>query len=354
MKFLQESSQIFRQTGLHVRTGVSFMLPFLLIGGFIGSLAALGTQSSTSPVWPLFKQIGGLGISYFIVVMAGYISYSIADNAGIAPGLIIGFLAKQSDTGYLGALLGGLLAGYATRMIMQIKLPELWRTTWGMIAPVFSTLLVALFICFVVASPVAWLMGMIKDLLYSLEKSGGAGLGAAMGVLGGLDFGGPFSKVQSTFATAVMDMKIYTPLGITAAFVTVPPLGMCLAAGLAPSLYSAGERQYAKQSWLYAFIGGFTEIVIPLAVGDLAKVTIASICGCVVSGTIAGWTGLKLFTPVLGLPQWFFFDRPWLYWISLVPGVLTVALTVNFLKAMGGRPPSNGADRPAGGKEVMP
>jgi|GEM_PF-1381127 len=332
MKFLEETKAVWKNAGLHFRTGVSFMLPFLLIGGFIGSLASLGGRLGTSPLWPMLKQVGEIGISYFIVVMAAYISYSIADNSGIAPGLVVGFLAQKSGVGYLGAVLGGLLVGYLTHMFNRIELSELWRSTWGMVAPVFSTLIVALFLTFVIGTPVAWLMNQLKGVLFSLEKQGGAFLGAAMGVLGGLDFGGPFSKTQSTFATAVMEMKIYTPLGITAAFVTVPPLGMCLAVRLAPRLYSEKERGYAKQSWIYALIGGFTEIVIPLAAGDLVRVTAASVCGCVVTGVAAGWFALKLYTPVLGVPQWFFFDQPLVYWGSLALGVVTVALVVNFLK----------------------
>jgi len=338
MNFAGETKNVFKNIGLHFRTGVSYMLPFLLIGGFIGSLASLGGLVSKARIWLVLKQVGDIGVSYFIVVMAAYIAYSIAGNAGIAPGLIIGFLAKQTDVGYLGALLGGILVGYATHMLMQVKMPQLLRSTWGMIAPVFGALAVALLLVFVVGTPVTWLMQKIKVFLFSLESRGGAILGAAMGVLGGLDFGGPFSKVQSTFATAVMNMKIYTPLGITGAFVTVPPLGMCLGVGLAPRLYTENERNYAKQSWVYALLGGFTEIVIPLAAGDLLRVTIASVCGCVVTGVIAGWFSLKLFTPVLGLPQWFFYDQPLVYWMSLAAGVLTVAGVANTLKRWGKRP----------------
>lgn len=338
MSFVSETKNVFKNTGLHFRTGVSYMLPFLLIGGFIGSLASLGGLVSKARIWSVLKQIGDIGVSYFIVVMAAYIAYSIASNAGIAPGLIIGFLAKQTEVGYLGAVLGGILVGYATRMLMQVKMPQLLRSTWGMIAPVFGTLVVALLLVFMIGVPVTWMMQKIKEFLFSLESRGSAALGAAMGVLGGLDFGGPLSKVQSTFATAVMDMKIYTPLGITGAFVTVPPLGMCLGVRLAPHLYTENERTYAKQSWLYALIGGFTEIVIPLAAGDLLRVTIASVCGCVVTGVIAGWFSLKLFTPVLGLPQWFFYDQPLIYWMSLLPGVLTVAVIANTLKRWGKRP----------------
>jgi PTS system fructose-specific IIC component/fructose-specific PTS system IIC-like component len=328
-----ETRAVFRDSALHFRTGVSFMLPFLLIGSFMGSLAAVLGGDRTE-IGRIFRTAGVIGVDNFVVVMAGYIAFSIGDNAAIAPGLLIGFLAKQLGLGYLGALLAGFGVGYAVRLLGTIKVGELWRSVWGMLAPVVATVLVALFMALVVRRPVALVTKAMTGFLYSLGSRQNALLGAVMGALGGLDFGGPFSKVQSTFATAVMDAKVYVPLGITGAFVTVPPLGMCLATRLAPRLYSESEMAYAKQSWLFALIGGFTEIVIPLATGDMWRVTAASVLGCVVTGTIAGFYELKLYTPVLGLPQWFFYDRPWVYLGALVPGVIVVALAANTLKSL--------------------
>ena len=81
-------------------------------------------------------------LTYFVPIMAAFTAYSITDTPGIAPGFIVGILAQQIDTGYLGALLGGILVGYATYMLMKIQLPEILQSTWGFIAPVFSTLIV--------------------------------------------------------------------------------------------------------------------------------------------------------------------------------------------------------------------
>merc|ERR1711991_788227 len=120
-------------------------------------------------------------------------------------------------------------------------------------------------------------MESISSFLSSLGEEGSAIMGGVMGFLGGIDYGGPFSKTQSTFATAVMDLDLYVPLGICGSIVIIPPLGMCLATFLQPKLYTKVERKYAKSSWIYSIIGGFTEIVIPLAVGDLVRVTIATV-----------------------------------------------------------------------------
>ena len=55
MKFWKETKEIFVNTGLHFRTGVSYMLPVILIGGMVGSLAVLGgTEFSDDSIWLAF------------------------------------------------------------------------------------------------------------------------------------------------------------------------------------------------------------------------------------------------------------------------------------------------------------
>ena len=101
------------------------MLPILLIGGMVGSLAVLGGGSyEDGSIWKIFKDVGTIGLTYFVPIMAAYTAYSISDTPGIAPGFIVGVLAQQIDTGYLGALLGGILVGYATYMLMKLELPS--------------------------------------------------------------------------------------------------------------------------------------------------------------------------------------------------------------------------------------
>ena len=157
MDFWKETGNIFRETGTHFRTGVSYMLPILLIGGMVGSLAVLGGGSyEDGSIWKIFKDVGTIGLTYFVPIMAAYTAYSISDTPGIAPGFIVGVLAQQIDTGYLGALLGGILVGYATYMLMKLELPEILQSTWGFIAPVFSTLIVVVYISLVRQLPGLW------------------------------------------------------------------------------------------------------------------------------------------------------------------------------------------------------
>lgn len=338
MEFWKETKEVFKETGLHFRTGVSYMLPVILIGGMLGSLAVFGGPNiEDDSIWKVFKDLGVIGLKYFVPIMAAYTAYSISDTPGIAPGFIVGILAQQIGTGYLGALLGGILVGYVTYMLLKIELKPILQSTWGFLAPVISTLVISLFLVYVIGAPIAALMDFLAEFLGSLNESGTSTMGAVMGFLGGIDYGGPFSKTQSTFATAVMDIDLFIPLGICGSIVTVPPLGLCLATFLRPKLFTKTEREYAKKSWIYAIVGGFTEIVIPLAIGDLLRVTIATVIGSTLAGFLAGYFLLELSTPVLGIAQWFFYNKPLVFVLCVVVGSVTTALVVNFLKGISNR-----------------
>ena len=92
MNFWKDTVNIFKETGTHFRTGVSYMLPILLIGGMVGSLAVLGGGDySDGSIWKIFKDVGAIGLKYFVPIMAAYTAYSISDTPGIAPGFIVGF-----------------------------------------------------------------------------------------------------------------------------------------------------------------------------------------------------------------------------------------------------------------------
>ena len=72
----------------------------------------------------LFFIIGKTAFMFFVPALAGYIAYAIADRPGIAPGFVMGGLAanlfdvtdgrqpgRLPATGFLGAIVGGVLAG---------------------------------------------------------------------------------------------------------------------------------------------------------------------------------------------------------------------------------------------------
>ena len=284
------------------------MLPMLIVGCIAMQIVVL-VNPGDSAFWNVFKDIAEIAMTYFVPIMAAFTAYSIADNPGLVPGFICGILAQRNDMGYLGAFLGGLLAGYFTHILSSTEVHEKISSIWGSIIPVIST------------------------IMLNLGKLGGSIMGAIIGLLGGLDYGGMLSKIQSTFSTIAISESIFTPLGICGAAVTVPPLGMCLGIYLAPKLYNEEQREYARDNWATAIIAGFTEVVIPFAMEEPKIVTVATVTGSMITGIIAGAMELKLYVPILGIPQWFFYDKPLVFAFSSITGIVTVAIIANFLKA---------------------
>jgi len=64
-------------------TGVSYMLPFVVAGGILIALSfAFGIHAADvegSLAWALMKIGGGTAFALMVPILAGYISYSIAD-----------------------------------------------------------------------------------------------------------------------------------------------------------------------------------------------------------------------------------------------------------------------------------
>lgn len=63
-------------------------------------------------------------------------------------------------------------------------------------------------IVFILAMPCNFITDKIVEILVNLGQIGGSMMGAAIGLLGGLDYGGMISKVQSTFSTIAISENI--------------------------------------------------------------------------------------------------------------------------------------------------
>jgi PTS system fructose-specific IIC component len=73
----------------------------------------------------LMKIGGASAFALMVPILAGYISFSIADRPGLAPGLIGGMLASSLGAGFLGGIVAGFLAGYSAKWVAQnVKLPQ--------------------------------------------------------------------------------------------------------------------------------------------------------------------------------------------------------------------------------------
>jgi PTS system fructose-specific IIC component len=298
----------------HLLTGVSYMLPMVVAGGLIIALSfAIGGIYQEGELAQALAQIGGAtAFKLMVPLLAGYISFSIADRPGLVPGMIAGMLADSMGAGFLGGIVGGYLAGYlALLLIKSIRLPQnLEALKPILIIPLISSLLAGLAMIFVIGSPVASLMHWLSDWLSGMQTANAVILGAVLGGMMCTDMGGPINKAAYAFGVGLISSQQYGPMAAIMAAGMVPPLAMAISTWLARNKFAPSERE----GGMAAFILGLcfiSEGAIPFAARDPIRVLPVCILGGAVTGGLSMFVGAKLMAPHGGL------------FVLAIPGAIT-------------------------------
>ena len=221
----------------HLMSGVSQMLPFVIGGGILIALAFLIDQVMGVPQDQLsslgsyhvlaaqFKTIGGVAFGFMLPVLAGYIGFSIAEKPGFVAGFIAGSIASSGSafgniaygaakgelpaavsSGFLGALVGGFLAGGVV-LLLRKALAGLPRSLDGirsiLLLPLLGVGLTG-FLMFLINIPMAAINTGLNNFLSSLSGSSAVLLGLLVGGMMAVDMGGPVNKAAYVFATGTL------------------------------------------------------------------------------------------------------------------------------------------------------
>ncbi|EOD01534.1 PTS fructose transporter subunit IIC [Caldisalinibacter kiritimatiensis] len=328
----------------HLMTGVSYMIPFVAAAGLMLALSSIIGKITlgTATVWldeyagtfaNTINKIGGMGFSLLIPIIAGYISYSVADKPGIAPGMIGGVLANQMKAGFIGGIVVGLFAGYLVKWMKEnIKLPvALMPLLTIILIPLGATLIVTLVFYYVIGEPIAGLMAFLENWLKGMQGGSKILLGVILGAMMAFDMGGPLNKTAVAFAFGMYASNIYEPNTAIHIAVSVPPLGMWLATKLAPKKYSESEITAANPAAVMA-IFGITEGTIPFAMADPFRVIPAIMIGTATATGLAAFFDIINPVTLAFFLSWPFVNKPILYGVCMIVGMLVTALVVNALK----------------------
>jgi PTS system fructose-specific IIC component len=277
----------------HLMTGISHMLPLIVAGGLLIAISFAFDIHSNDPenaatfAGRLFS-IGAGAFTLFLPVLAGYISYSIADRPGLAPGLVGGYLAGVVETGFLGAILAGFLAGYATRYLAtHINLPQaLAGLKPVLILPLSATLIVGLGMYYVIGEPISWLQDQLTSALEDMQGSNAALLGAVLGAMMAFDMGGPLNKVAYAFSVGLIASEVREPMAAVMAAGMTPPLALSLATVLFPGRWLPDEREAGKAAAVLGLCF-ITEGAIPFAARNPARIIPALMVGSAVAGALS-------------------------------------------------------------------
>ena len=299
-KASQTRSDLYR----YLMNGVSHMIPFVVTGGLLIALAlAIGGEPTEAgmaipagSMWNQILEVGVVAFTLMIPILSGYIAYAIADRPGLAPGLIGGWIANngsfygaEAGTGFIGAIIAGLLVGYFVKWVTSINYHKFIQPLVPiMIAPITGSLFIAGLFIFVIGAPIASLMDGLTAMLTSLSTGNVVLLGIVLGGMAGFDMGGPFNKVAFLFSVGMIASGQTQFMGAMACAIPVAPLGMAMATvlGRKLDLFESSEIEAGKASGAMGLVG-ISEGAIPFAAQDPMSVIPANVLGSMVAAVMA-------------------------------------------------------------------
>lgn len=353
----------------HLMSGVSQMLPFVIGGGIMIAIAflidnimgvpkdQLSNLGSYHELAALFKNVGNVAFNFMLPVLAGYIAYSIAEKPGLVAGFVAGSIAATGlawgkvpyaaggeatlglsgvPSGFLGALVGGFLAG-GVILVLKKVLAGLPRSLEGIKSILLYPLLgvfVTGFLMLFVNIPMAAINTGLNNFLESLSGSSAILIGLVLGGMMAIDMGGPFNKAAYVFGTGTLAASVADGGSVVMAAVMaggmVPPLAVFVATLLFKNKFTEEERNSGLTNIVMG-LSFITEGAIPFGAADPARAIPSFMVGSALAGALVGWAGIKLMAPHGGIFVIALTSNPFLYLLfvcigAIVSGVLFGAL----------------------------
>ncbi|MRS13925.1 PTS 2-O-a-mannosyl-D-glycerate transporter subunit IIABC [Enterobacteriaceae bacterium RIT691] len=292
-------------------SGISFAVPLIVAGGTVLAVAVLLAQmlglqhlfdQENSWLWMYRKLGGGMLGTLMVPVLAAYTAYSLADKPALAPGFAAGLAANMIGSGFLGAVAGGLIAGYLMRWVKNhLRLSSRYNGFLTFyLYPVLGTLGAGSLMLFVVGEPVAWINNSLTVWLNGLSGANALLLGAILGFMCSFDLGGPVNKAAYAFCLGAMANGVYGPYAIFASVKMVSAFTVTASTMIAPRLFKSFEIETGKSTWLLG-LAGITEGAIPMAIEDPVRVIGSFVLGSMVTGAMVGTMNIGLSTPGAGI-----------------------------------------------------
>ena len=356
----------------HIMAGISYMIPMVIASGLIlaianvyafqkddaGRIVQWGFDTSTvmGELMSNLFQVGQVGFLLMIPLFAGFVANSIAGKPAIAAAMIGTYIANDPELlgaeaggGFLAAILVAFATGYLVKLLKKIPYPKIVQPIVPiMLIPFVSTLLITLFVFYVIGNPLASMMDFLYESLTTLNASYASApiiIGVVIGGMMGFDMGGPVNKTALVFSTAVFTDTVakygieganFVPQTAAQAAISVAPLGIWLASLLFKDKFSKTEKISANSAFGMGIVG-VTEGAIPFGAQDPLRMIPAFVVGSAVAGGLSAGLGIKFYGGI-GSPIGTFIGYiegpiPFVSWIfSVLAGVFVTALIIGFTK----------------------
>ena len=355
----------------HLMSGVSQMLPFVIGGGILIALAflidqILGVPTDLESLKQLgsynqpaayFMTAGKAAFGFMLPILAGFIGFSIAEKPGLVAGFVAGAIADSGaalgnvaygatkatipaaqSSGFLGALVGGFLAG-GVILVLRKVLAGLPRTLDGIRSILLLPLLGVGFtaaIMFVLNIPMSAINTGMNTFLTNLGGSSAVLLGLLVGGMMAVDMGGPVNKAAYVFGTGTLTASALSGGGSTVmaavmAAGMVPPLAVFVATVLFKDKFTQEERDSGLTNIIMG-LSFITEGAIPFGAADPARAIPSFIVGSALTGALVGLAGLKLMAPHGGIFVIALTSNPLLYILFVLIGAVVSGILFGLLR----------------------
>lgn len=337
--YKEESQSITQKIYGDLMNGISHMLPFVIGGGILLAISFLFERftGDKSTIFTFLNGLGGDAFSFLIPILAGYISYSIADRPGLMPGMVAGLMASRG-AGFIGGLIGGFIAGYVVNFLKKAtrNLPKSVEGLKPMlIYPVLGLLIVGAIMFFAIDPVFTSVNNFINNWLTSLSGTNMVLLGALLAAMMAIDMGGPVNKAAYAFAIgAFTDTGIGTFMAAVMVGGMVPPIAIAIATTFFKDKFNEEQKKTTVTNYILgaSFI---TEGAIPFAAAEPQTVLPSCVIGSSLAGAIVGYFGVSAPAPHGGifiLPAMGSLNQALLFVGSVVIGAIIGGLILGAIK----------------------
>ena len=332
----------------HLMNGFSHALPILVAAGFISVLTYSFTFNNTQ-YFDILNVLGNILHLFVLPVFSGYIAMSIADRPALGPGLVCGYIAYSgyslkwtynpydalaNSSGFLGAIVGGFLAGY---LVLAVK--RLFKNVPDMFDGIKPVLLYP--VLGVLASGIAMTVlntylvkghAFIINRLYDLPLISVVIIGASLGAMMSIDMGGPINKFAYLFANALVFTEASNSDVIMAAVMgagMIPPLAIGFSTLIFKERWTKEERGTTLKNIIMG-LSFVSEGAIPFMKKGQKHILPACILGSFITGALSAYYKCGIKVPHGGIWVIYLMTNPFKYVIALLAGTIVAGLIITF------------------------
>lgn len=333
----------------HLMNGFSHALPILVAAGFMSVFALGFTFLEHTQYFDVLNVLGNILYLFVLPVFSGYIAMSIADRPALGPGLVCGYIAYSgfslnwtynpydalaNSSGFLGAIVGGFLAGYLVLAVKRLfkNIPDMFDGIKPVLLYPVLGILTSGIAMIVLNTYLVKCHTLIIDHLYDLPLISVVIIGASLGAMMSIDMGGPINKFAYLFANALVFTQAPNSDVIMAAVMgagMIPPLAI----GFSTLIFKERWTQEERGTTLKNIIMGLSfvsEGAIPFMKKDQKHILPACILGSFITGALSAYYKCGIKVPHGGIWVIYLMTNPFKYVIALLAGTIVAGLIITF------------------------